>query len=59
MYDLEDNRGVPISSGIPPLVVYAGIAGVVLIFVIAGMVLATAGSGHVWPATAALNIKLS
>jgi hypothetical protein len=56
---LEDDRGVPISSGIPPVVVYAGIAGVLLIFVIAGMVLATAGSGHVWPATAAVNVKLS
>lgn len=59
MYDLEDNRGVPISSGIPRLVLYAGIAGVLLIFVIAGMVLATSGSGHIWPASATLNIKLS
>ena len=59
MYDLEDDRGVPISSGIPPVVVYAGIAGVVLIFIVAGMVLATAGSGHVWPASATLNVKLS
>lgn len=58
MYDLEDDRGVPISSGIPPVVVYAGIAGVLLIFVIAGMVLATSGANHVWPASASTNLKL-
>jgi len=58
MYDLEDDRGVPISSGIPPVVLYAGIAGVVLIFIIAGMVLATAGANHVWPASASTNLKL-
>ena len=58
MYDQEDERGVPISSGIPPLVTWVGIAGVVLIFIVAGMVLGTAGSGHVWPAADTLTIKL-
>jgi hypothetical protein len=58
VYDLEDDRGVPISSGIPPIVTLAGIAGVILIFVIAGMVLATAGANHVWPADATERIKL-
>jgi hypothetical protein len=58
MYDLEDDRGVPISSGIPPLVMWAGIAGVVLIFVIAGMVVGTSGNNHVWPAENTLTIKL-
>jgi hypothetical protein len=58
MYDLEDDRGVPLSTGIPPLVIAAGIAGVILIFIIAGMVLATSGSGHVWPASEATNVKL-
>jgi len=58
VYDLEDARGVPISSGIPPIVTIAGIAGVVLIFIIAGMVLASAGANHVWPASAATNLKL-
>jgi hypothetical protein len=58
VYDTEDDRGVPISSGIPKLVMWTGLAGVVLIFVVAGMVLATAGSGHVWPAADAINLKL-
>ncbi len=58
MHDVEDDRGVPISSGIPPLVMWAGVAGVILIFVIAGMVLATSGNNHVWPWDKAANLKL-
>jgi hypothetical protein len=58
MYDLEDERGVPISSGIPTLVLWSGIAGVVLIFVIAGMVLATSGNNHLWPADKTLTLPL-
>jgi hypothetical protein len=58
MYDTEDDRGVPISSGIPKLVTWTGVAGVILIFVVAGMVLATAGANHVWPAEASTNLKL-
>ena len=58
MTDPQDERGVPLSSGIPPIVIYAGIAGVILIFVVAGMVLANAGFGHVWPAENSTNIKL-
>ena len=58
MYDLEDDRGVPISSGIPKIVIWAAAAGVVLIFILAGMVLASAGYGHVWPAENSTNLKL-
>jgi ABC-type phosphate transport system auxiliary subunit len=58
MYDLEDERGVPISSGIPPIVTYAGIAGVILIFIIAALVLAVSGYGHIWPADNATQLKL-
>jgi hypothetical protein len=58
MYDVEDERGVPISAGIPPIVMWAGIAGVILIFVIAGLVLGTSENGHHWPWDKALNIKL-
>ena len=50
MYDPEDDRGVPISTGIPPLVVWATIGCIVLIFIVAGMVLGSAGYGHIWPA---------
>jgi hypothetical protein len=58
MYDPKDTRGVPISSGIPPIVTWTGLVGLILIFIIAGMVLATSGYGHVWPAENSLRIKL-
>ncbi|MEA2720618.1 MAG: hypothetical protein QOJ39_2482 [Candidatus Eremiobacteraeota bacterium] len=58
MYDVEDERGVPVSAGIPPIVLWAGIAGVILIFVIAGLVLGTSENGHQWPWDKALNMKL-
>jgi ABC-type phosphate transport system auxiliary subunit len=58
MFDPQDERGVPISSGIPRIVIYAGVAGVALIFVIAGLVLANAGFGHVWPAENSVDLKL-
>ncbi|GAC1571565.1 MAG: hypothetical protein NVS3B7_01820 [Candidatus Elarobacter sp.] len=58
MYDPKDERGVPVSSGIPPLVMWSSIACVVLIFVIAGMVLSTSGHGHIWPAADSTNLKL-
>jgi ABC-type phosphate transport system auxiliary subunit len=58
MYDLEDERGVPISSGIPRIVLWAGIAGVILIFIIAALVLAVSGYGHLWPSDRTLNLKL-
>jgi hypothetical protein len=58
MYDPKDIRGVPISSGIPPIVIWSTIGVIILIFAIAGMVLATAGYGHVWPAENSTNLKL-
>ena len=58
MYDLEDERGVPISAGIPPLVMWSGIACVVLIFIIAGLVLSQSAYGHIWPAENAPKLKL-
>ena len=58
MYDIEDESGVPISSGVPPIVTYVGIGGVVLIFIIAALVLAVSGYGHMWPSENTLNLKL-
>ncbi len=58
MYDPKDVRGVPISSGIPPLVLWATVIVIVIIFAIAAMVLATARYGHVWPAANSVDLKL-
>ena len=59
MYDEGDQEGiVPASSGIPPIVVQAAIACIILVFVVAGMVLGTSGHGHMWPAANTLRLKL-
>jgi hypothetical protein len=58
MYDIKDDRGVPVSGGIPPIVVVAVIAAIVLVCIIAGMVLSSARFGHVWPSSKSVNIPL-
>ena len=58
MYDPQDERGVPISAGMPPVVLYAGIGGLVLIVFVAALVLSQSQFGHIWPASDAVNLKL-
>ncbi|MBD5657349.1 MAG: hypothetical protein IAI50_19530, partial [Candidatus Eremiobacteraeota bacterium] len=49
MYDRTDDRGVPISAGIPPIVVFAGVIGVIVILTIISIVFSNSGFGHAWP----------
>jgi hypothetical protein len=58
MYDIKDERGVPVSGGIPPIVVFAVVAAIILACVIAGMVLSTAHYGHIWPSSKSVNVPL-
>ena len=58
MYDLDDERGVPISSGVPRIVLWAGTGGVILIFIMAALVLAVSGYRHIWPAENATQLRL-
>lgn len=58
MHDPIDARGVPVSAGMPSVVVQAVIASIVLIFIIGGLVLSQARYGHIWPASDAVNLKL-
>ena len=58
MYDPKDHRGVPVSAGIPPIVRWSGLIGLVAIFVVAGIVIAASHYGHVWPAADSIHIKL-
>lgn len=58
MYDPTDERGVPISTGIPRLVTISGIVGIIIIFIVAGLVLSQARYGHVWPAAQSVDLKL-
>jgi hypothetical protein len=58
MYDPKDHRGVPVSAGIPPIVRWSGLIGLVAIFVVVGIVIAASHYGHVWPAADSTRIKL-
>ena len=58
MYDIKDSRGVPVSGGIPPIVRYAFIIGLVMIIVILGLVVFAASSNHVWPSENSAKIPL-
>ncbi|GAC1546936.1 MAG: hypothetical protein NVS2B17_30700 [Candidatus Velthaea sp.] len=58
MYDLKDERGVPISSGIPPIVKWSAIIGVLMIFTILAMCIFGSSYHHIWPALDTTKIKL-
>jgi hypothetical protein len=58
MYDLKDERGVPVSSGIPPIVIWAVSIGILMIFSILGSVIFGSNFHHVWPAIDSTHIKL-
>lgn len=51
MYDLKDDRGVPISAGIPPIVVVAGIIGLIMILIVGSLVVGSSSANHRWPAS--------
>jgi hypothetical protein len=59
MYDLKDERGVPISAGIPPIVVIAAIIGLIMIFTVGTLVFSNSRYGHAWPASTATSIPLT
>jgi hypothetical protein len=58
MYDVRDERGVPISAGIPPIVRVAFGIGTLLIFIIGGLVVFASRYGHVWPSINSTRIHL-
>ncbi len=58
MYDVKDARGVPVSAGIPRIVLIAASIGIVLIFAVATCVIVASGYGHVWPSANSTHIKL-
>ena len=58
MYDIKDSRGVPVSGGIPPIVRISAIIGIIIIFIIGGIVVGASRYGHVWPSTDSMHIRL-
>ena len=59
MYDRTDERGVPISAGIPPIVIVAAIVGVIVILTIISLVFSNSGFGHAWPVSKGSQLPLS
>jgi hypothetical protein len=58
MYDIKDERGVPVSSGIPPIVVAAVLIGIAAVFTILGMTIFGSPFHHIWPSIDTTHIKL-
>ncbi len=49
---------LPISKGIPPLVIGCVIVAVIAVFTILSLVFTQAGFGHAWPSSTGTQIKL-
>lgn len=58
MHDVHDERGVPVSAGVPPAVRIAFAIGIFLIISVGGMVIGGSRFGHVWPASRVTQIPL-
>jgi hypothetical protein len=53
-----DFSQVPQSRGVPNLIVYAGLIGLVMIFTIGAATCLFSGYGHHWPATTSMRVDL-
>jgi hypothetical protein len=53
-----DFSQVPESRGIPPVIRYAAIVGLVMIFAIGAASVLLSGYGHVWPADHSMRVGL-
>jgi hypothetical protein len=58
MYDPVDERGVPVSRGVPRAVQIAAIIGILAIFWVGAYTIQWAGYGHLWPSVNSLRIPL-
>ena len=59
MYDRYDERGVPISAGIPPIIFISAFIGLIIIATMVTLVFASSRSNHVWPAHNSTTIPLN
>lgn len=58
MHEIRDERGVPVSGGIPIAVRIAFGIGICLVLSVGGMVIGGSHFGHVWPADKVTTIPL-
>jgi hypothetical protein len=61
MYDpVPEHHGqIPVSAGIPPLIRWSGIIGLIAIFIVVGIVIGASRYGHVWPSGDSAHIQLA
>ena len=59
MYDQIDERGVPISRGVPQAVRYAAVIGLILNFAMGYLTVIQSTYGHLWPADKVLRMDLN
>ncbi len=53
------NPAIPVSHGVPPLVRLAFVLGILLMFIILGLVVSQSYYGHVWPESGTVKIRLT
>jgi hypothetical protein len=58
MYDVKDERGVPVSSGIPPIVRVAALIGIIVVFTVLTLVFRNSSFGHSGPSNDSVSIPV-
>jgi hypothetical protein len=58
MYDPVDERGVPVSRGMPRIVQIAAVVGILVIFWVGAYTIQWSHYGHQWPSVKSLRIPL-
>jgi hypothetical protein len=61
MYDpVPVNHGeIPTSAGIPPLIRWSGLIGLVMILCVVGIVISASRYNHIWPSADSTRINLT
>ena len=59
MYDQIDERNVPKSAGIPPVIYISAIVGIIVIFMMLGLVSFNSRTNHAWPSSQSLTVPLA
>jgi hypothetical protein len=61
MYDpVPQHHGqIPVSAGVPSLIRWAGLVGLVVIICVVGIVIGASRYGHVWPSADSARITLT
>jgi hypothetical protein len=55
----EKDAVIPVSAGIPPVVKWTAIGGVIAIVIVVGIAIGTSNYHHIWPAPDTTKIQLN